>query len=299
MIYLELFEDYIMKNFPDIEAITKSKYIAAKELLDIDDCVEYVIEKCTEFINNPIYITRYIHTKNKDTKFSFKSYPVERVSRDNTNHYTLLIDNSEAWKEYPKRSKSFICSLQIGKYSNGKYLPSTPNSYLVIPNDESIWGICPTDDILSSFNTLLKYGNFTSIIFESMNEMSLNFNLGGISDSNIDHMKHDLLKLQKYIYSNYKSPNDFLDIIDPLDITIIFCNFVYNNWGLDIFNCIETILNPKTNNFKLNKYSDITPPKKYQDVEIWTDSPCVFIPMEDLKEFLNKLRDKTKKEILL
>jgi hypothetical protein len=297
MRYLELFEDYIKKNFSEIEAITKSKYISAMKLMDIDECVEYVIEKCTEFINKPIYITRYIKTVNTDTKFPFKSNPVERVSRDNTNHYTLLIDNSENWKKYPKRSKSFICSLHKKMHLVSPYLPQ--NSYLVIPNDESIWGICPTDDILTSFNTLLKYGHFTEVIFESMNKISIRFDLGGISDSNIVDMKNDLLKLQKYIYNRYKTTNDFLDIIDPLDKTKYFCDFVCDNWGLDIWECLETVFNPITNNFKVNNYTNIIPSKIYNDIEIWTESPCIFIPIGDLKLFLKKLRDKTKKEILL
>jgi len=301
MKYLELFEDYINKNFSEIETITKSKYIAAKELMDIDESVDYVIENCTEFINNPIYITRYIKTINKDTKFPFKSVPVERVSRDNTNHYTLLIDNSDAWKDYPKRSKSFIASLQPKKYLDGRNNPMSDNSYLVIPNDGSKWGICPTDDILTSFDSLKKYGRFTSTIFESMNKLSsYYFNLGGINDNHINVMKSDILELQKYIYSNFSSAQEFLNTIDPLDQAIYFSNFLFDHWSLDIWNSLEKIFNQKTNNIQLKKYINLENINiKYPELEVWTDSPCVFIPMEDLKNFLKKLRDKTKKEILL
>jgi len=286
MKYLELFEDYHIKKIT-----ARSKYINSMNILNIDECVDYVINNCTEFIDNPIYITRYLNKMMGDETVPFYSDPIDRVSRDNTNHYTLLIDNSDAWKEYPKRGKSFISTLQNTKFSDYNY-SLLGTRYLVIPRDNSKWGICPTEDIFTSFKSLKKYGGYTYQVFDDLNIFSKHFGLGIISDSNIDDMKSDILKLQKYIENN---PNELINYanISVHNISSLFLE----NIGGDMWEIISELFDPVNNDFKLVKYTSLYYDNK--EHEVWTDSQCIFIPIKDLKIFLNKLRDKTKKEILL
>jgi hypothetical protein len=283
MKYLELFEVYIKST-----KTARSKYIKAMNILTIEECVEYIINNCNEFINRPVYITRYLNKMIGDETVPFFSDPIDRISRDNSNHYTLLIDNSDAWKNYPKRGKSFISTLQ-----NGEFLDYNPpildNRYLVIPNDYSKWGICPTDDIFTSFKTLKIYGIYSYKIFEELNIFSKYLGLGGIRDSNIDDMKSDILKLQKYINNNpilLKNRNYNIIIL-----------MLLKNYGHDIWCGLIDLFDPSNNNFKLEKYTSLNYDNNSH--EVWTDSTCLFIPMIYLNDFLKKLRDKTKKEILL
>ena len=91
--------------------ILKNEYLYAATKLSIEDAVEHCIMYCQDFINNPKVIDRYLSDTDPDKNVCFISDPIKRRSRDNGNHYTLLMDNSPYWKGYPKRSESFICTM--------------------------------------------------------------------------------------------------------------------------------------------------------------------------------------------
>jgi len=290
MKYLELFEDYINKDFG---IFNNSKYIDNMIILNIDECVEYILKNCKEFIDKPVFIKRYISVKMNN---SFKATPIERISRDNANYYTILIDNSENWKNYPKRSKSFICSMMYEKYNVNDLKISNDNSgsrteLLVIPNDNSIFGICPADDIYYSFERFKIYRYSLAEFFDDMNKLSIFFNLGGISDDNIDDMKKDIRKLQDQLYN--KANEKYI----PYFNLNSFYKFISDYPGEDIFELLEKLMSPDINHFKLQKYTEMK--INSEQVEVWTDSPCIFINGEHIEEVLKKLREITHKEINL
>ena len=75
----------------------------------------------------------------------------KRFARNTDNHYMQIIDNSEYWSEYPKRSESIICS--FSKVKANRY----GQVYRVIPLEEnSKIAICPGDDVFFSFPVLFK-----------------------------------------------------------------------------------------------------------------------------------------------
>src|SRR5271168_3608736 len=76
----------------------------------------------------------------------------ERKSANTSNQYTLLMDNLPAWKEYPKRSRSLVCSTSSDRAA------SYGNVYLVLPFNGARIGICPEYDIWDSFYELSGYG---------------------------------------------------------------------------------------------------------------------------------------------
>ena len=78
------------------------------------------------------------------TKFNRKS------SSGTKNYYTLIIDSSDRWKKYPKRSKSFICS------TNQQSAKSFGPAFCVFPKDTLSVGICPSYDMWDSFFNKLK-----------------------------------------------------------------------------------------------------------------------------------------------
>lgn len=116
-----------------------------------------------------------------------------RKSKNISNYYTLIIDNSENWSAFPKRSRSLILSNTIpGATGYGK------NMYIVIPLEEKCKiGICPKSDIWYSFGIINRfYGDLESWT-SSLNELYFNLMNKELSDTTIDSFKNGLNKLEK------------------------------------------------------------------------------------------------------
>ncbi|NPV12905.1 MAG: hypothetical protein HPY57_14130 [Ignavibacteria bacterium] len=156
MKYLKYIEDwniYVTKKFQSIS-----------EELSEEQLINYIKENCKEFLKKPKVITRSIRPDNLGKDWIdfdyFYSDPktLNRKSSDCYNYYTLIIDNAPEWKDYPKRSKSFICTLGTSHIEG--------NRYYVIPKDDSKWGVCKKHDIFVSFDDL-KYdaGQFTRDLY--------------------------------------------------------------------------------------------------------------------------------------
>jgi hypothetical protein len=80
----------------------------------------------------------------------------ERTSANTQNFYTLLIDSNPLNKDYPKRSKSFICSTRRGgaesyAYSDGGLFRIFPfdSTKIGAVNKEDFWNLRPKLDIES------------------------------------------------------------------------------------------------------------------------------------------------------
>lgn len=261
------------------------KFINAMNIMTIDETVDYVIEHCKEFIENPIMISRYLITGDE---LYFRSEPIERKSRDMKNWYTLIMDNSKNWKDYPKRGKSFICHFQRG----------IPTGYLVIPEDHSKWAIAPTYDIYSSFVDLIWLPDF----FQSLDEMMYALTSQNISDNSFEEMKSDIKKLENIMYSkgSFKNLKNFLnDYIFKNSLL----NFIQKNWDKDLFESIVNTMNPKRNNFKLIDYNNMNNLYIETKKECWTESKCVFISLKYkdsvIKEFFRRLSEKVGKNITI
>lgn len=68
-----------------------------------------------------------------------------RQSANTANYYTMWIDNSPLWKEFPKRSQSFIGS------SSEFVAEGYGDVALMIPFDNAKIGVCPRNDFWVSF----------------------------------------------------------------------------------------------------------------------------------------------------
>jgi hypothetical protein len=79
-----------------------------------------------------------------------------RMSSNTSNEYTLLIDSSPAWKRFPKRSKSFICTS-----SEGYAQPFGPVQ-MVFPKDSTLMACASARDFWMAF-PLLKMLDISSM----------------------------------------------------------------------------------------------------------------------------------------
>ena len=140
MKYLSYFEDIIAdRRERTIRKFRKNMNIFPNN--DINDISDFIIEHCSEWINNPSTLKRSMSIY-KDIIFSSK--PVKRYSVHNANYYNLIIDNDTRWKEFPKRTKSFIGSINHSPGFAGA-------TFYMIPFDGAKFGVTPTSDIISSF----------------------------------------------------------------------------------------------------------------------------------------------------
>lgn len=60
-------------------------------ILSLQDVVKTIKTKCSNFLENPVYITRGIDIF--DNVNYFNSKPVKRFSADNKNYYNLIMSN--------------------------------------------------------------------------------------------------------------------------------------------------------------------------------------------------------------
>ena len=115
-----------------------------------------------------------------------------RQSKNTANYYTLWIDNSPEWEQFPKRSRSFICSTSLD------YASDFGDTYLVIPFDDAKIGVCPEHDIWFSFESKGSFGvesleNLNDIIdrvFKIFSELDIeNYGNKRIDQTNFNSLK--------------------------------------------------------------------------------------------------------------
>lgn len=279
--YLNYINEYYdvnySKDYP-LDSIS-NKYAASMKILDMNEAVDYCINNCKEFLSDPKFISRSINT----SQSYFYSKPIKRHSRDNANHYTLILDNSPYWKDYPKRSKSFICLGGLG------------GTYLVIPKDNSKWGICSNQDIYFSFinSDIISINKF----FVELYYLSKYLFDMVISDKNYEQMKQDINLFQEKLYE--MTFQDIQRIIGEqyefyMEKNKSFLSFLENNWGKNLFDALIETMTPIVNDFKLKSYKDLIKGDYYK--EMWTDSTCLFIKNHDMEEFFELLMYKTGKD---
>lgn len=285
--------------------------------LSEDDAITVIQKNCKEFLKNPKYITRGIRKdfegKNWINSDYFYSNPstLNRKSADCYNYYTLVIDNDPSWKEFPKRHKSFICTLGQTHMKD--------NVYYVIPEDGSKWGVCNEYDIYLGFNKQYVANSFThdlskfytyimNINNDKINILSDDDYLTFIDDLNKLNEKLKSmtgseiigeLKKNLYLTNHFKSiiKNNVGEYYKTIEQPLKW----YNGWKGDMVKIVKDYVSP--NNFKVQTYEELEnisykfdkESKRFlktvneNEKEIWTDSPCVFIHKRNINDILKKL----------
>lgn len=213
-----------------------------------------------------------------------------RKSKNTLNYYTLMMDNSELWKNFPKRSQSFICTTALGTAS----LYGSP--YLVFPVDGTEIGVCPVPDIwffkvkqikyaLSEFNDAIK--DLATLYDIKLSETNFNkfktdlISLGHAVEKNKNLIKmvgtkkwHDEMQWDKKFkghgFANWFIPN--------------FANMILQNTN-DLYKWLDDFLKPEK--FKITNTSNFNVTGKH---ECWFSGQAVFIDSKLVtKSFLKTL----------
>jgi hypothetical protein len=113
--------------------------------VDAQELADWALANCRGYLQNAKH-SAIFRGMESDVLFGRKNTnDFTRVSANTENYYTLWMDNSEVWKGYPKRSKSYICS------SSPKVAESFGTVHFVLIPDNAKVAICPGDDLWNSF----------------------------------------------------------------------------------------------------------------------------------------------------
>jgi hypothetical protein len=245
-----------MKNYKYFLLERKSVYdgIDYRKELTESEFDEMLKINCKDFSweDKPIY--RGLHD---ETTFLFLNpTTIDRRSANTNNYYTYLFDNSPYRDNFPKRSKSLICS---SNYSTA-YGYSSRRPHRIIPFDGAKIASVNRSDFWNGFIKLSRFGDLEDFN-KSLKRVFYRIFGSEIRDDNYDNFITDLQKLCD-IYSEFPTGtitngydiilptiDDYFKLFDPLENGLVL--YDYNTYKLLV--------------------------NKLLDNELWTDSKCLLI----------------------
>jgi len=217
----------------------------------------------------------------------------KRESAHTSNYYTLIIDNSDKWSEFPERSKSIVCSTSEERASEyggiGSNIPLR-----VFPEIGGKIGVCPQQDIFFSFKELISLGfknlrDFNNVL-EYLIEWIFYPSEKKLSESWPD-LKHDLNEIgesQKFldlykgndVFEKYPKsiPSYAKKLIKKLSFEF-FPNY-HSFYGM-----VEDIMDPNENGFEITSFKrGVSLPKNR---EVWTSDDSLLIKVDKLSKLID------------
>lgn len=218
-----------------------------------DEAITILKTNCQEALANRNFIFRGVEAKRE--YYIISPARSTRISRNTHNYYTLLFDNLQTWKKYPKRSKSIICT------TDSRYALDQGYTYVVFPFDSAKIGVCPSEDIWGAFRPKL--------------DVLSNFN---------DDIRALVIEYKLSSPNTYRELTNFFKEVDNIKDTIIsdrwlahdspFWKPYLDNPDLKLIDFIKNFFNPDKHGFKLTTIKDFN---IAENREIWTDSTSVLI----------------------
>lgn len=188
---------------------------------------------------------------------------MNRQSKNTENYYTLIMDNDPSWEEYPKRSKSFICSTEYS-YASAFGVP-----YVVIPLENQEIGVCPSMDFWESFV------NFPASINRMISDLARFYLKRPISQTNYNEFHNDLNDISKSIP------------LDPHVVAVKDFEEMGYNIGDSLYDFYVKLIDPRKNNFKITTDISSIP----DDREVWLSGKVLFIQMIEWRKIKKYYED--------
>ena len=192
-----------------------------------------------------------------------------RVSANTENYYTLVIDNSPRWKQFPKRSKSVVCT------TDKNYAGNYGEKYIVFPINGSKIGVCSKEDFWESFPILRR--RFSSLPIGT-NLHSLNRVLSSLmnladSSGKTDIKTFETLKKKFALIEDYLNNKKYLEN-DDINLDFMEMTIDALSYKGSIIDSVEGLLDPDLNNFKVVSVREFDVKGQH---ELWTDGKCLMI----------------------
>lgn len=215
-------------------------------------------------------------TTSKSILYGDSSSGTLRKSANTSNYYTVMFDHIlPSWKDYPDRSRSWICSSHMGTAAGYGV------SYIIMPIGNPILGICPREDIWISFKRLF---NDEGVDLDDLNSAfrnMANIFLKGKKGTKLGDNEDDMRKLFSIIDSIPKKDLHKFMVDNSKRITFLAEEIIrkYKRSKANSFvDYIDIFLSPAKNGFKLMNLSEyLASAKINDDKEIWFSGPAYFV----------------------
>ncbi|MCK9416647.1 hypothetical protein M0Q97_08330, partial [Candidatus Dojkabacteria bacterium] len=214
-----------------------------QQVLSKEDFLELKMTYCKDWNKDDTKIFKGIYRNYSEYNYINPTI-IERKSANTSNISTLLFDNSPYNINYPKRSKSLICT------SNYNRATLYGDVYRVIPFDGAKIAVCPDYDFWYSFRKIsINYdniGKFNDLISLSYGSKFIN----QLNDTNYNIFIKQLQDLcdKLKIDNKYNLPTDINDYFKLFDA--------------------------KSNDINLYDYKEYAK-LDLENNEVWTDSKCL------------------------
>jgi hypothetical protein len=188
---------------------------------------------------------------------------LRRSANEEWNFYTAIINNSPAWKEFPKRQT--ICSTSLSRVMNG-YADEFSEAFRVYPKNGAKIGVCPEEDI---WETGVKEANqaiaevFTAFGVRKGKKDTYDFLVQACKE--VDEKKDYMINQEPDIINNLDREFRYTGLTteEYFSQNMPFLEFIQKYWITpDLF--------------------DVVPIKHFTagyNVEVWTDAPALMIPV--------------------
>ena len=194
------------------------------------------------------------------------SFADPRRSRNTSNYYTEWVDNSPKWSQFPKRSRSLICT------SDKVYASGYGQIAVVVPIVDTTVGVCPDNDWWNSFRK--QSPRYTTA-------------------DDVNGYVHEVLKSNDiFLNGRTVTYSQFIEPLKTADLkkAVIPPHELYgplHKQALELgslYALMDHIFDPAANEFSLTSW------KQYSVIgehEVWLSAPCVMVPMYTWTQLVN------------
>jgi len=242
-----------------------TKYLNEKETLKILET------KCSDYFDYNLDKLILRSSRMYNMPFALMN-PKEynRRSANTSNYYTLIMNNDKTWEHLPKRK--LICKHTTIDADKDEGFPDRGDKdvYVIIPFNDTKWGVCPKDDMWDSIKNIPDYKRL-DYINKQIDDIADYLQIG-IRDDNIENFKNDLKELD-------------LELKEADDINYDhFSTLIYNfKDSGDIYQYLVDFINPNKNDIKpldVREVYNLSGP----DREVWTEGKCLMIQVDEYEK---------------
>jgi hypothetical protein len=229
-----------------------------KKKISLEEAAEIIKKNCTGFIDHGKVLYRGSYSYMPDENYLLSIPETVRKSANTSNHYTLALDHVLKEKNWPLRSKSWICSTNADEASN-----YGDDYKVIIPFDATKVGIVHANDIW--FKAILN-----TITFEEFADTMKDLE---IRDDTYQDMVHDC-----FTTYNDELDADTYDYID--EFKELFGDKIKSE--KDVEERLDWLFDPDRIKFKLTNGKDMDIPSGKS--ECWVGGGhCLAIDNHEIK----------------
>lgn len=262
--------------------------------LSEDEFRKILKSECKDFIKNPMILQRSKKKPSSQYSFIDPSKFIRTQLKDETvgvqtQHHLLLMENLPSWNKFPLRSKSII-----GVTNESMNTSYGFHRYLVIPFDGSKFGVAPGEDLWTSECKLIvqtddiyKESGYLGFAFDDRFSDFLKHN--SISDNSYDSMMRDLQTKLEDTVVDFESKYLY-DHRDDRNMQNLMSLFKFNGFN-DVESAFDHYFAPdkfksyRFSGFKIMNYNNLSQYSRNDNLEFWTESPCLIYYLETFSGF--------------